>query len=412
MLKLRRLPTDPEPLLKKLDALEKLVGAGQMEPYLAVVVAEWFRITWERTGHFSPPPGDEYAKQIREMYLDKELVAIMRAQADGPWAIGIEQARGEAATAYVVDGLAALYSESSPVPEPATDAEDSVMTEPLFPEHKWDVAISYAGEDEAIVEPIARRLKLAGLRVFYARWDELQSYLWGKDLVVELPRIYGEEAAYCIVFVSEAYARSMWTRMELRNSLARALENDEYVKPIRLDDTKLPGLSPTVSYLDARPGHLYSDPSRLIPLMLDAIRYRGQFVPKPAVPKANSPDLSIEEYFGVVLPAMLRWEGEAATNVGGTVLFDVTGADAGVWLIRLCPPEATVKRITANDDINALQLPRHLEITITPTEMANMLAGKFDARKALIEGNVEIKGDLALLKEVGTIFQRRMPSPA
>ena len=53
-----------------------------------------------------------------------------------------------------------------------------------------------------------------------------------------LPRTYQEEAAYGIV------------------------------KPIRLDDAKLAGLSPTVSYLDARPGHLYSDPSRLVPLKL------------------------------------------------------------------------------------------------------------------------------------------------
>jgi hypothetical protein len=338
------------------------------------------------------------------MFLDKELLGIMRAQADGPWAVYVDQARGEAAAADVGDGLAALDLASSPAPEPAPDAKDLIMTEPLFPDHKWDVAISYAGEDAGTVDPIVKRLRLAGLRVFYANWDDIRGYLWGKDLVTELPRIYQEEAAYCIVFVSEAYARSVWTRLELRNSLARALENEEYVKPIRLDDAKLAGLSPTVSYLDARPGHLYSDPSRLVPLMLHAISCRGQFKPMPLRPEATSSALTVEEYFETVLPAMLRWRGESATSVGGTVLYVLTGAEAGVWLLRLCPPEATVKRILPEDDMNALSLPRHLEIKITPTEMAKMLTGQFDARKALIEGNVELKGDLTLLKQAGALF--------
>ncbi len=42
--------------------------------------------------------------------------------------------------------------------------------------------------------------------------------------------------------------------------------------------------------------------------------------------------------------------------------------------------------------MKALSLPRHLEIKITRAEMAKMLASEFDARKALIEGNVELRG--------------------
>ena len=114
----------------------------------------------------------------------------------------------------------------------------------------------------------------------------------------------------------------------------------------------------------------------------------------PLRPEATSPGLTIEEYFETVLPAMLRWRGETATSIGGTVLFDVTGAEAGVWLLRLGLPEATVRRILPEDDMKALSLPRHLEIKITRAEMAKMLASEFDARKALIEGNVELKGDL------------------
>ncbi len=226
MFRLRRLPTDAEPLQRKLDVLEKWVSAGKIEPSGAVVLAEWARLKKDQKDIPAPT-----AREHREMFLDNELLGIMRAQADGPWAVYADQARGEAATANVADGLAALDLAANPELEPAPNTEDLIMAEPLFPGHKWDVAISYAGEDAATVDPIVRRLKLEGLRVFDANWDEIRGYLWVKDLVTELPRIYQEEAAYCIVFVSEAYARSVWTRLELRNSLARALENEEYVKP-------------------------------------------------------------------------------------------------------------------------------------------------------------------------------------
>jgi len=36
--------------------------------------------------------------------------------------------------------------------------------------------------------------------------------------------------------------------------------------------------------------------------------------------------------------------------------------------------------------------------------MRAMLAGGFDARRALIEGNVDLNGDLHLLKPAGALF--------
>jgi hypothetical protein len=55
------------------------------------------------------------------------------------------------------------------------------------------------------------------------------------------------------MFISEAYARKPWTVHERRSALARALEEEgEYVLPARFDDTELPGLRPTVAYVDLR----------------------------------------------------------------------------------------------------------------------------------------------------------------
>lgn len=116
---------------------------------------------------------------------------------------------------------------------------------------EYDVCLSFAGEQRDYVEMIASGLKERGLRVFYDA-DEAVN-LWGKDLAEHLDHIYRKASRYCIVFVSEAYAAKPWTRHERRSALARAIEEDgEYILPARFDDTELPGLRPTVGYVDLR----------------------------------------------------------------------------------------------------------------------------------------------------------------
>jgi len=118
-------------------------------------------------------------------------------------------------------------------------------------EYEYDVCLSFAGEDRTYVEMIAEQLKGRGLRVFYDR-DEAGK-LWGKDLVEHFDYIYRQASRYCVMFISEAYAAKPWARHERRSALARALEEEgEYILPARFDDTELPGLRPTVAYLDLR----------------------------------------------------------------------------------------------------------------------------------------------------------------
>jgi hypothetical protein len=55
------------------------------------------------------------------------------------------------------------------------------------------------------------------------------------------------------MFISTDYAKKEWTIHERRSALARAInESGDYVLPARFDDTELPGLRPTVGYLDLR----------------------------------------------------------------------------------------------------------------------------------------------------------------
>jgi hypothetical protein len=63
--------------------------------------------------------------------------------------------------------------------------------------------------------------------------------------------IYRLKARYCVLFLSEHYAVKVWTNHERRAAQARAVtENREYILPVRLDGTEIPGLRPTIGYLE------------------------------------------------------------------------------------------------------------------------------------------------------------------
>jgi hypothetical protein len=58
---------------------------------------------------------------------------------------------------------------------------------------------------------------------------------------------------YVLMFISAHYAEKVWGRVEKRASLATAITRKAaYILPIKLDDTQLEGIPPTVIYVDAR----------------------------------------------------------------------------------------------------------------------------------------------------------------
>ena len=116
---------------------------------------------------------------------------------------------------------------------------------------RWDVALSFAGAQRAYVEQVAAALKARGVRCFYDEDEQVR--LWGRYLAEELPRIYAEESAAVVVFVSAEYADRDWARLERRAALDRAVrERREYVLPARFDDTPLPGLLAGMVAVDLR----------------------------------------------------------------------------------------------------------------------------------------------------------------
>ena len=119
-------------------------------------------------------------------------------------------------------------------------------------EKQYDVALSFAGEDRHYAEELAERLKAGGYLPFYDEFERAQ--LWGKNLYTYFSSVYRDQARYCVIFLSKYYTQKLWTKHELQSAQARAFveENREYILPIRLDDTEIPGILLTAGYLDLR----------------------------------------------------------------------------------------------------------------------------------------------------------------
>jgi len=131
--------------------------------------------------------------------------------------------------------------------------ERSFPQTPRLVHYDYDIAVSYASEDRETVDKYCETIspRARELRIFYDKYDQVN--LWGTNLYDKLDEIYRTKALCCVIFISKHYAKKVWTNHERKAAQARALqENIEYILPVRLDDTEIPGIPPTVGYLDLR----------------------------------------------------------------------------------------------------------------------------------------------------------------
>lgn len=113
---------------------------------------------------------------------------------------------------------------------------------------EYDVALSFAGEDRDFVEECAEILRSLNINVFYDNYEKAN--LLGKDLYLYLGDIYQNRAHFAVVFVSKYYKQKRWTKHELKYITARLFEQDEeYLLPIKLDETELQQIPKTTGYL-------------------------------------------------------------------------------------------------------------------------------------------------------------------
>jgi len=149
---------------------------------------------------------------------------------------------------HVCEGIGLLHIKKSQKPKVIKKKDQNSIENDQM---RYDIAVSFAGEDRDIVEEYAKNLKMKGINIFYDYFEKAN--LWGKDLYSKLSDLYKNKAKYCVIFISKNYARKLWTNHERKAAQARAFrESYEYILPVRLDNTEIEGIYETVGYIDLR----------------------------------------------------------------------------------------------------------------------------------------------------------------
>ena len=112
---------------------------------------------------------------------------------------------------------------------------------------KYQVALSFAGEQRDYVEDVALHLRNRSIAVFYDGFEKVP--LWGRSGTEAFHEAFAQQSAYVVMFISQAYVEKAWARHERRSALSRMIhEQGEYILPVHFDDTPVPGLPTDVIY--------------------------------------------------------------------------------------------------------------------------------------------------------------------
>ena len=165
-------------------------------------------------------------------------------------------------------------------------------------DYKYDIALSFAGEDREYVEKVATLLKENGVRVFYDKFEQVD--LWGKDLGIHFDYVYRRQSKYFVPFISSYYQEKVWTNYEVRTAISRAIENkEEYILPVRFDKTELDGIRSTIGFLDISS----TPPEKLAGMIIQKLGKEINIpVPEKEEPKGQiylSTYLQVSEIYGL-----------------------------------------------------------------------------------------------------------------
>ena len=115
---------------------------------------------------------------------------------------------------------------------------------------KYQVALSFAGEQREYVDKVARHLESLSIDVFYDGFEKVN--LWGKSGAEVFHSVFESQSAYVVMFISKAYVEKDWPNHERRSALSRMVrEQREYLLPVRFDATQCPGLPEDTLYIKA-----------------------------------------------------------------------------------------------------------------------------------------------------------------
>lgn len=114
----------------------------------------------------------------------------------------------------------------------------------------YDVAVSYASEQEEYVGRVVKILEAEKLKVFYApgRKPEYKA----RDMFARFYEIYRYQCRYAACFLSREYRNKEYTMHEFKTALLRnKKEKRNCIIPVYFDQKFMEGLDRDISYLEA-----------------------------------------------------------------------------------------------------------------------------------------------------------------
>ena len=112
---------------------------------------------------------------------------------------------------------------------------------PLPKRFSHHVLFSYASADAEYVRAVHDALPEE-----VDAFDYAEGGMWGENLVKGLEHRYKNLAPFCVVFISQAYLASPWTKKELGIVQRVAKQKPGYMLPVVLDGTIVPEIEGTV----------------------------------------------------------------------------------------------------------------------------------------------------------------------
>lgn len=126
-----------------------------------------------------------------------------------------------------------------------------------YDQFEYDVALSFARADRTVAEEFASLLRSKNIRVYSDEYEAAE--LGGSDFVMHVAELYRTQARYCVMLLSRHYPLKKWTEAERTSAQEHALRDaNEYILPVRLDDTHIPGAADATGYRDLRQHYIES----------------------------------------------------------------------------------------------------------------------------------------------------------
>ena len=233
---------------------------------------------------------------------------------------------------------------------------------------KYQVALSFAGEQRAYVDEVARHLRSRAISVFYDRFEK--ESLWGRSAAEVFNEVFGGQSDYVVMFISAAYVSKAWPNHERRSAVNHMISQQrEYILPVRFDDTPVPGLPTDTIYETAQklsPAQL----SALIAKKLGIRPFAGKASQRPP-PRTTAPtgevvfDYSSFNGSYVIGSGMLefetKWAKASDTRIHAS---NEPPSVNGIALARGCTSIAQVKNAKSLDYTSRIRTPSLGQIVI------------------------------------------------